>query len=205
MGSNRDTWKSQDRELPSCIHCGTALYDQFWGNGGWVPTEKVSDVPHTERRCRDALKAEMTRVRAELAASESSVEERVAAFVAEHDRQCKASQKDLEAAEAERDRLMARVTDDRYNCNHRVDGKATACAPRCQCYCTGCFTERVCGERDRFRAALEWFAEHGGWHRPGGVGVQTRARAALLGMQADDPAAVERAWAERARSSPPSR
>jgi hypothetical protein len=55
MGSNRDAWKSQDRECPPCRHCGTELYKAFWGNGGWVPTEKTTDKMHSAEDCRDAI------------------------------------------------------------------------------------------------------------------------------------------------------
>lgn len=61
--NNRDIWKSRDRECPPCPHCGTALYEQFWGNGGWAKYEKAGDgeTPHSDRRCIEALKAQLAR------------------------------------------------------------------------------------------------------------------------------------------------
>ena len=63
MGSNRDVWKSQDRECPPCIHCGTVLYEKFWGNGGWARTDKATDEHHGDRDCVRALKAQVATLR----------------------------------------------------------------------------------------------------------------------------------------------
>ena len=55
--SSRDIWKSRDRERPPCPNCGTELYDQFWGNGGWAAADKATDKFHNERDCIRVLKA----------------------------------------------------------------------------------------------------------------------------------------------------
>ena len=36
-----DAWEKRDRACPPCPDCGTELYEKFWGNGGWVRTEKA--------------------------------------------------------------------------------------------------------------------------------------------------------------------
>ena len=63
MGSNRDIWKSQDRECPPCSHCGEVLYEKFWGNGGWQRTSKATDQAHGASDCikRMALELKTTR------------------------------------------------------------------------------------------------------------------------------------------------
>jgi hypothetical protein len=41
-----NAWKQHDRPCEPCRFCGAELYDKFWGNGGWVPTEKATDNAH---------------------------------------------------------------------------------------------------------------------------------------------------------------
>jgi hypothetical protein len=55
---SREHWKKHDRPRPPCPDCGTELYDQFWGNGGWAPAEKATDDLHSERKCIIVLKGE---------------------------------------------------------------------------------------------------------------------------------------------------
>jgi hypothetical protein len=55
----RDVWKKQDRDRPPCPDCGTPLYDAFWGNGGWVPTESDTDRMHSKDDCVRVLKAKL--------------------------------------------------------------------------------------------------------------------------------------------------
>jgi hypothetical protein len=47
------------------------------------------------------------------------------------------------------------ILDERRNCSHRVGDTATPCEPGCRCYCTGCFTERICEERNKFEEELK--------------------------------------------------
>lgn len=55
----RDAWKKHDRACPPCEDCGTELYEQFWGNGGWVRTDKTTGKTHCERDCIRVLKAKL--------------------------------------------------------------------------------------------------------------------------------------------------
>jgi hypothetical protein len=66
MGSNRDVWKSQDRVCPPCANCGAELYKAFWGNGGWVKTEKAPDRMHGSSCCVKRMAAELQRMRVQL-------------------------------------------------------------------------------------------------------------------------------------------
>ncbi len=56
---SREVWKKHDRERPSCPDCGAELFDAFWGNGGWVPTEKDTDRTHGPEDCVRRLKAKL--------------------------------------------------------------------------------------------------------------------------------------------------
>jgi hypothetical protein len=63
---SREIWKKQDRECPPCPDCGAELYEQFWGNGGWVKAEKAGDGErmHSERRCIGFLAARLGELQA---------------------------------------------------------------------------------------------------------------------------------------------
>lgn len=61
-----EEWKKQDRPCPPCPHCGAELYDKFWGNGGWVPTEKGTD--HVHGNCIRSVARERDRMRLMLGA-----------------------------------------------------------------------------------------------------------------------------------------
>jgi hypothetical protein len=52
-----EEWKKQDRPRPPCSDCGAELYEKFWGNGGWVPTEKGSDKAHGPTDCIKRMSA----------------------------------------------------------------------------------------------------------------------------------------------------
>ena len=56
-------WKKQDRPCAPCPDCGAELYEKFWGNGGWVPTDRATDKAHGPSDCVKALKAELARLR----------------------------------------------------------------------------------------------------------------------------------------------
>lgn len=72
-----DEWKKHDRACSSCHYCGAELYEKFWGNGGWVRTEKATGSAHGNcvkvvsermkvlrvalRETRDALKVHASR------------------------------------------------------------------------------------------------------------------------------------------------
>jgi hypothetical protein len=62
-----EEWKKQDRSCPPCPDCGTALYEKFLGNGGWVLTEmETSDSnrlskAHEPSDCVRVLRAKFTR------------------------------------------------------------------------------------------------------------------------------------------------
>lgn len=51
-------WTKHDRPRDPCPQCDEPLYDQFFGNGGWQPTEIASDRPHSDRRCAERLRKE---------------------------------------------------------------------------------------------------------------------------------------------------
>jgi hypothetical protein len=50
-----EAWKKRDRPCPPCPHCGAELYEKFWGNGGWVPTDKKTEEVHSARECVEVL------------------------------------------------------------------------------------------------------------------------------------------------------
>jgi hypothetical protein len=41
-----ESWKIHDRPCPPCPYCGAELYERFFGNGGWVPSDKSSGYAH---------------------------------------------------------------------------------------------------------------------------------------------------------------
>jgi hypothetical protein len=51
-----DEWKKQDRPCDPCPDCGAELYDKFWGNGGWVKTDKINGHTHGSVDCVRVLK-----------------------------------------------------------------------------------------------------------------------------------------------------
>ncbi len=53
----RDEWQKQDRPCPPCADCGAELYEKFWGNGGWVRTDKATDRMHDATDCVKVLRA----------------------------------------------------------------------------------------------------------------------------------------------------
>jgi hypothetical protein len=59
-----DEWKKQDRPCPPCPHCGVELYEKFWGNGGWAPTDKGTDFAHGNciKTVSDRLKRNTTKL-----------------------------------------------------------------------------------------------------------------------------------------------
>jgi hypothetical protein len=57
-----EAWKHHDRPCPPCADCGAELYEKFWGNGGWVKTEKGTVTKtHGERDCVRRLVAYRSR------------------------------------------------------------------------------------------------------------------------------------------------
>lgn len=56
---SREAWKKRDRECPPCPNCGTELYEQFWGNGGWVKADKATNEMHHESDCVAVLKKKL--------------------------------------------------------------------------------------------------------------------------------------------------
>jgi hypothetical protein len=58
-----ETWKDKDRSCAPCRDCGTELYDKFWGNGGWVPTETGTDKAHGPTDCVKVLRARWVQMR----------------------------------------------------------------------------------------------------------------------------------------------
>lgn len=56
---SRDQWRDQDRGCPPCGDCGEALYEEFWGNGGWIKTSVATLKPHSERECIVRLTAKL--------------------------------------------------------------------------------------------------------------------------------------------------
>jgi hypothetical protein len=54
----------KDRQRPPCHDCGALLYDKFWGNGGWVPTEQFTGKAHGPEDCVVMLKAQLLAERA---------------------------------------------------------------------------------------------------------------------------------------------
>lgn len=55
----RVDWKKQDRECPPCPNCGAERFEAFWGNGGWVPTDKKTGEMHTAEDCVRVLRDEL--------------------------------------------------------------------------------------------------------------------------------------------------
>jgi hypothetical protein len=43
----------------SCADCGTELYEKFWGNGGWAPTETATGKTHGPEDCVKVLRAKL--------------------------------------------------------------------------------------------------------------------------------------------------
>ena len=58
-----EEWKKQDRQRPPCPDCGTLLYEKFWGNGGWAPTEQSTGKTHGPEDCVVMLKAQLVQAR----------------------------------------------------------------------------------------------------------------------------------------------
>jgi hypothetical protein len=58
--------KKQDRPCPPCPDCGTELYEKFWGNGGWMPTEKATDKNHGPSDCVPKLRLRVIELEAQL-------------------------------------------------------------------------------------------------------------------------------------------
>lgn len=56
---SREQWREKDRECPPCEDCGEALYEEFWGNGGWQKTSVATLKPHSDRNCIANLKANL--------------------------------------------------------------------------------------------------------------------------------------------------
>jgi hypothetical protein len=55
----QEGWRKHDRECAPCPDCGTELYEKFWGNGGWVKTEKKTEKPHDAADCVKTLKRKL--------------------------------------------------------------------------------------------------------------------------------------------------
>jgi hypothetical protein len=66
-----------DRTRDPCRDCGEELYDKYYGNGGWAPTEKSTDRTHGPSDCVKRLKAELTVERCEKYYPEASRVEEV--------------------------------------------------------------------------------------------------------------------------------
>jgi len=58
-----EEWEKQDRQRPPCPDCGTLLYEKFWGNGGWAPTEQSTGKTHGPEDCVVMLKAQLAGAR----------------------------------------------------------------------------------------------------------------------------------------------
>ena len=62
-----EEWKKQDRPCPPCPDCGVELYEKFWGNGGWVSTERETadstrpSKAHGPSDCVKVLRDKFTR------------------------------------------------------------------------------------------------------------------------------------------------
>jgi hypothetical protein len=61
-----EAWKQHDRPCPPCPHCGAELYEKFWGNGGWVPSDVGTD--HAHGNCIRVVVRERDRMRLMLGA-----------------------------------------------------------------------------------------------------------------------------------------
>ena len=57
---DRGVWKQQDRPHTPCPYCKTELYEQFWGNSGWILAEKATDYVHGN--CVSLVAAERDRL-----------------------------------------------------------------------------------------------------------------------------------------------
>ena len=57
----------RDRDCPPCPRCGAAIYEKYWGNGGWAPTDASSCRTHAESDCIRVLKAERDQLARKLA------------------------------------------------------------------------------------------------------------------------------------------
>jgi hypothetical protein len=62
-----EEWKKQDRPCPPCPDCGVELYEKFWGNGGWVGSDKDTDKAHEALDCVRVLSAKVDRMKSALA------------------------------------------------------------------------------------------------------------------------------------------
>jgi hypothetical protein len=49
----------RDRARPPCPNCGTFLYDKYYGQGGWAPTDLATGNGHFESDCVRVLKAQL--------------------------------------------------------------------------------------------------------------------------------------------------
>lgn len=54
-----EEWEKQDRPCAPCGKCGAVLYEKFWGNGGWVPTDTATLRPHGADDCVVRLSARL--------------------------------------------------------------------------------------------------------------------------------------------------
>jgi len=51
-----EAWKKHDRPCEPCPDCGAELYEKFWGNGGWVTTDKETEHTHGASDCVQELR-----------------------------------------------------------------------------------------------------------------------------------------------------
>lgn len=65
-------WKKQDRPCPPCPHCGAELYEKFWGNGGWVPSDVGTDNAHGN--CIRIVSKRLTKTKDMLASAMTVIE-----------------------------------------------------------------------------------------------------------------------------------
>ena len=69
IGGQVEEWKRLDRPCPPCAHCGAALYERSWGNGGWVRTSRATGKTHEERDCITQLQLELIKLTQAILAS----------------------------------------------------------------------------------------------------------------------------------------
>ena len=96
-----EAWKKQDRACPPCPDCGTELYEKFWGNGGWMPTEKATERAHGPSACVPKLRLRVIELEAQLLDSAQAIQEGIAL----------ASQLGKDGAERERKKYLLGYSD----------------------------------------------------------------------------------------------
>jgi len=67
-----EEWKKHDRPCPPCPKCGTELYEKFWGNGGWVVSDRSTEETHWDGDCVERLR----RILREVVAAQDIVDDK---------------------------------------------------------------------------------------------------------------------------------